>query len=100
MCDRALKYGVPNTQKNKILCHLTFVIHIQSKLYTKDKFFTLLNFNYTLLDVNYMLSNKYCTLLNVNYMLSNNYCTLLKVDYMFDVNCKLSYENFMLFNSY
>ena len=82
MCHRALKYGVPNAKKNKILCHLTFVIHIQSKLYTKDKFFTLLNFNYTLLDVNYMLSN--------------NYCTLLKADYMFDVNCKLSYEYFVI----
>ena len=40
-------------------------------------FCTLLNFNYTLLNVNYMLSNKYCKLLNVNYILSNNYCTLL-----------------------
>ena len=55
-------------QKIKILCHLTFDIHIQCKLYVKDKFCTLLNFNYTLLDVNYMLSNKYCTLLNVNYV--------------------------------
>ena len=74
-------------QKIKILCNLTFVIHIQRKLYVKDKFCTLLNFNYTLLNVNYMLSNKYCTLLNVNCMLSNNCCTLLKADYMFDVNC-------------
>ena len=87
-------------QKIKILCHLKFVIHIQWKLYFKDKFCILLNFNYTLLNVNYMLSNKYCTLRNVNYMLSNNYCTLLKVDYMFDVNCKLSCEYFMLLNSY
>ena len=39
-------------QKNKILCHLTFVTHIQLKLYVKDKFCTLLNFDYTLLDVN------------------------------------------------
>ena len=87
------------SKKIKILCHLTFVIHIQWKLYVKDKFCTLLNFNYTLLDVNYMLSNKYCTLLNVNYMLPNNYCTLLKVNYTFNVNCKLSCEYFMLLNS-
>ena len=69
-------------QKIKILCHLTFVIHVQWKLYVKDKFCTLLNFSYTLL--------------YVNYMLSNNYCTLLKVDYMFDVNCKLSCEYFVI----
>ena len=37
--------------------------------------------------------------LDVNYMLSNKYCTLLKLDYMFDVNCKLSCEYFMLLNS-
>ena len=73
-------------QKIKILCHLTFVIHIQWKLYVKDKFCILLNFNYTLLNVNYVSPNKYCT--------------LLKVDYMFDVNCKLSCEHFMVLNSY
>ena len=69
-------YGVPKAKKIKILCHLTFFIHIQWKLYVKDKFCTLHNFNYTLLNVNYMLSNNYCTLLNVNYMLdlSQDYC--------------------------
>ena len=41
---------------------MTFVIHVQWKLYVMDIFkCTLLNFNYTLLNVNYMLSNKYCT---------------------------------------
>ena len=93
---RAVAYRVSKVKKNKILCHLTFVVHIQWKLYVKDKFCTLLNFNYTLLNVNYMLSNKYCSLLNVNYMLSNNYYTLLKVDYIFDVNCKLSCEYFVI----
>ena len=77
-------YGVPKAKKIEFFCHLTFVIHIQRKLYVKDKFCTLLYFNYTSLNVNYMLSNKYCT--------------LLKVDYMFDVNCKLSSEYFMLLN--
>ena len=72
------------SKKIKILCHLTFVIHIQWKLYVNDKFCTLLNFNFSLLNINYMLSNKYCTLFNVNYMLLNNYCKLLKVDYMFN----------------
>ena len=96
----ALRVWSAKSKKIKILCHLTFVIRIQWKLYVKDKFCTLLNFNYTLLNVDYMLSNKYCTLLNVSYMLSNSYCTLLKVDYMFDVNCKLSCEYFMLLNNY
>ena len=68
------------------MAYLTFVRHIQWKLYVMDKFCTFLNFNYTLL--------------NVNYILSNSYCTLLKVDYMFDVNCKLSCEYFALLNSY
>ena len=51
-----------------------------------DRFCTLLNFDYTLL--------------NVNYMLSKNYFTLLKVDYMFDINFKLSCEYSMLLNNY
>ena len=76
---RPLNIWSAKSKKIKISCHLTFVIHIQWKLYVKDKFCTLLNFNYTLLKVNYMLSNKNCTLLYVNYMLSNNYCTLLKL---------------------
>ena len=33
-------YGVPKAKKIKILCHLTFVIHLQWKLYVKDKFCT------------------------------------------------------------
>ena len=68
--------------------------------YTYTMGITMLNFNYILLRVNYMSSNKYCTLLNVNCMLSKNYCTLLKIDYMFEVNCKLSFEHFMLLNSH
>ena len=82
-------------QKQKNLNFMSFDI-----CYTYGMGITMLNFNYTLLRVNYMLSNKYCTLLNVNYMLSKDHCTLLKIDYMFEVNCKLSCEHFMLLNSH
>ena len=56
------KYGVPKAKKLKFYLISHFFIHIQWKLYVKDKFCTLLN--YTLLNV-----NNYCTLLKVNYML-------------------------------
>ena len=91
------------SKKIKILCYLTYFIHIQRKLYVKDKFCTLLNFNYTLLNVNYMLTNNYCTLLKVNYMLhlSQDYCTLsIDMIYYTDVNCKLSCVYFTVLNSY
>ena len=60
---------MPKAKKIKFFCYLTFFIHIQWKLYVKDKFCTLFHFNYTFLNVNYMLSNNYSTLLKVNYML-------------------------------
>ena len=96
-------YGVPKAKKFKILCYLTFFIHIQWKLYVKDKFCTLFHINYTFLNVNYMLSNNYSILLKVNYMLhlSQDYCTLsIDMIYYTDVNCKLSFEYFTVVNSY
>ena len=77
-------YGVPKAKK--IFMPFDFHYTYTVEIICQEQICTLLNFN--------------CTLLDVNYMLSNNNCTLLKVDYTFDVNCKLSCEYFMLLNSY
>ena len=76
---------VIKSKKIKFLCHLTFVTHIQGKLYVKDKFCTLLNFKYTLVNVNYVIKQLF-TLLTV---LNSYYTFLVWQNYIWSTDLKI-----------